>query len=99
MGRSGCGNVGINISQQKGLKIGQRNSGGGLNVPDYSQTNTTMGTDARTTLLWQPYILTDAANRKIPVTFYNNDFSKKLKLVLEGINAEGKMIHIEKLIE
>ncbi len=68
-------------------------------APDYSQTNTTMGTDARTTLLWQPYILTNAANRKIQVTFYNNDFSKKLKLVLEGINDEGKMIHIEKFIE
>jgi hypothetical protein len=67
--------------------------------PDYSQSNTGLGTDARTTLLWQPYIFTDAANRKVPITFYNNDFSKKLKVVLEGINDEGKMIHIEKIIE
>ncbi len=67
--------------------------------PDYSQSNTTVGTDARTTLLWLPYILTNAASRKIPVTFHNNDFSKKLKIVLEGINEEGKMIHIEKIIE
>ena len=58
-----------------------------------------MGTDARTTLLWQPYILTDAANKKIQVTFYNNDLSKKLRLVLEGINDAGKMVHIEKIIE
>ena len=58
-----------------------------------------MGTDARTTLLWLPYILTDAGNHKIPVTFYNNDLSKKLRVVLEGINAEGKMIHIEKIVE
>ncbi len=65
--------------------------------PDYAETNTTMGTDARTTLLWLPYILTDAGNHKIPVTFYNNDFSKKLRVVLEGINKEGKMIHIEKI--
>lgn len=67
--------------------------------PDYSQNNTGLGTDARTTLLWQPYIITDAANRKIPVTFYNNDLSKRLRIVLEGINDEGKMIHIEKIIE
>lgn len=67
--------------------------------PDYSQSNTTIGTDARTTLLWQPYILTDAANRKIPVTFYNNDLSKKLRIVLEGINDAGKMVHVEKIIE
>jgi hypothetical protein len=66
--------------------------------PDYSKTNTG-GTDARITLLWQPYILTDAKNRKVPVSFYNNDFSKKFKIVLEGINEEGKIIHIEKMIE
>jgi hypothetical protein len=68
-------------------------------APDYSQSNTGIGNDARTTLLWQPYILTDAINRKVPVVFYNNDFSKKLKLILEGVNDEGKIIHVEKIIE
>ncbi len=67
--------------------------------PDYSQSNTTLGTDARTTLLWVPYILTNAANHKILVTFYNNDFSKRFRVVLEGINDDGKLIHIEKNIE
>jgi len=67
--------------------------------PDYSQSNTTMGTDARTTLLWLPYILTNAKNLKIPVTFFNNDLTKKMRVVLEGINEEGKLIHIEKIIE
>jgi len=67
--------------------------------PDYSQNNTGLGTDARTTLLWLPYILTDAKNLKVPVTFYNNDLTKKIRIVLEGINEEGKMIHIEKIIE
>ena len=67
--------------------------------PDYTESNTTMGTDARTTLLWLPYIVTDKNNLKIPITFYNNDFSKRLRIVLEGINDEGKMVHIEKIIE
>ena len=67
--------------------------------PDYAQSNTTTGTDARTTLLWLPYIFTDAANRKVPIIFYNNDFTKKMRIVLEGINDEGKMIRIEKIIE
>lgn len=67
--------------------------------PDYSQNNTGLGTDARTTLLWQPYIITDASNRKVPVIFYNNDLSKRLRVVLEGINEDGKMIHFEKIIE
>ncbi len=67
--------------------------------PDYALNNTTTGTDARITLLWLPYIFTDAANRKVPVTFYNNDFTKKMRIVLEGINEDGKMIRIEKIIE
>lgn len=67
--------------------------------PDYAVDNANTGTDARTTLLWMPYILTDKANRKVPITFYNNDFTKKMRIVLEGINEEGKMIRIEKIIE
>lgn len=67
--------------------------------PDYSQSNTTMGTDARTTLLWLPYIATDATGHVVPVTFYNNDFTKKIRITLEGVNDEGKLIHLEKIIE
>ena len=67
--------------------------------PDYSESNTLSSSDARTTLLWMPYILTDKANRKVPVSFYNNDFTKKMRIVLEGINDDGKMIRIEKIIE
>ena len=67
--------------------------------PDYSQRNTGDGNDARTTLLWMPYILTDKVNRKVPITFYNNDFTKKIRIVLEGINDDGKMIRIEKIVE
>jgi len=67
--------------------------------PDYTQSNTKGGTDARITLLWMPYILTDKNNRTVPVTFYNNDLTKRIRIVLEGINENGKMIHIEKIIE
>ncbi len=67
--------------------------------PDYAETNASSGTDARTTLLWMPYLLTDKATNKIPVIFYNNDFTKKMRIVLEGVNDDGKMIRIEKIIE
>ncbi|HAO47092.1 MAG TPA: hypothetical protein DCQ97_09210, partial [Chitinophagaceae bacterium] len=67
--------------------------------PDYSQTNANAGTDARSTLLWMPYVLTDAKTRRIPVVFYNNDFTRRFRVVLEGINEEGKMLHIEKIIQ
>jgi hypothetical protein len=41
----------------------------------------------------------DKDNKRKSISFYNNDKSKQLVLVLEGINAEGKMIRIEKIIE
>ncbi len=68
-------------------------------APDYTQSNTTMGTDARTTLLWVPYIVTDKTNKQVPVSFYTADFTKRIRIVLEGVNDEGRLIHIEKIIE
>ena len=86
-------------TDQKLVKVAGYSAQKEFYQPDYSQSNTTLGTDARTTLLWLPYVLADKNNLKLPVTFYNNDFSKKLRVVLEGINEDGKMIHIEKIIE
>jgi len=68
--------------------------------PDYSVPNDKQSnTDLRTTLLWQPYILTNKENKKTTITFYNNDVTTKLKVVIEGMNEEGKLIHLEKIIE
>jgi hypothetical protein len=41
----------------------------------------------------------DKTNNKIKIEYYNNDVSKKLLLTIEGVNASGKLIHIEKIIE
>ena len=68
-------------------------------VPDYSKTNDAIGNDFRTTLLWEPYIFTGKNSTTVPVSFYNNDFSKRVKIVLEGINDEGKLIHVERIVE
>jgi hypothetical protein len=86
-------------TDQKLVKVAGYSAQKEFYSPDYSKSNTSMGTDARTTLLWMPYILTDKNNLKVPVSFYNNDFTKKMRIVLEGINDEGKMIRIEKIIE
>ena len=68
--------------------------------PDYSVPGSKQANiDLRTTLYWQPYILTNKINTKNTVSFYNNDITTKLKIVLEGINEEGKLIYIEKIIE
>ncbi|MBO9198940.1 MULTISPECIES: hypothetical protein [Niastella] len=68
--------------------------------PDYSKevTNADLP-DIRTTLYWQPYILTDKSNHKITLTFYNNDVSKRIRIILEGMNEEGQLTRVEKIIE
>lgn len=67
--------------------------------PDYAQNPDLPGNDARTTLLWMPNIISGKGITRIPLHFYNNDFTKRIRIVLEGYNDEGKLVHIEKLIE
>jgi hypothetical protein len=67
--------------------------------PTYEKAGENPETDARTTLYWNPYILTDKKNPRFRIQFYNNDVSRKLQLVLEGTNSEGKMTRVVKLIE
>ena len=69
-------------------------------VPDYS-VPTPEGTqeDIRTTLFWKPFVLADKDNKRIEIQFYNNDISKKLRIVLEGFNEDGKLTHIEKVVQ
>lgn len=68
--------------------------------PDYSKETTDASLpDVRPTLFWLPYILTDKNNHKINLTFYNNDVSKRIRIVLEGMNEEGQLTRVEKIIE
>ena len=67
--------------------------------PDYSSPVKDFTPDTRTTLYWNPYIITTSKNKKVLVEFYNNDSSKKLKIIIEGMNAAGKLARTEKLIE
>ena len=66
--------------------------------PDYS-TNQAFETDTRTTLYWNPYVLTNAASKTFKVEFYNNDISKSFRVIIEGINSDGKLTRVEKVIE
>jgi hypothetical protein len=68
--------------------------------PDYGNANTQLpGEDTRTTLFWKPFILTDKDNRKIVIKFYNNDITKVMRVILEGINEDGKLARVEKIIQ
>ncbi len=55
--------------------------------------------DLRTTLFWKPYVLTDRDSKKVNVDFFNNDVTRKIRVVLEGFTEDGKLTHIEKIIQ
>jgi len=67
--------------------------------PDYEKPSEDFEVDNRTTLYWNPYVLTNKRNPRIRLEFYNNDISKKLQIVLEGTNANGKLARVVKYIE
>jgi hypothetical protein len=65
--------------------------------PDYDVPESEHSkTDNRVTLLWNSFLNVSQVNPKIPVVFYNNDRTKKFKVVVEGITADGRFLMIEK---
>jgi hypothetical protein len=71
-------------------------------APDYSSGKplnlSSSQKDQRITLHWQPDIIVDGVDTKVPVQFYNNERSRSFKVVVEGMTSEGKMVFIEKII-
>ena len=67
--------------------------------PDYSNQNAFDSVDLRKTLYWNPYVVTDKIHRRILLTFYNNDITKKMRVVIEGCNEEGKLTRVEKILQ
>ena len=55
--------------------------------------------DIRSTLYWNPYVLTTYENHKIKISFYNNDITDAFRVIVEGVSKDGKLAHIEKVIE
>lgn len=113
VGGSGASGA-IAVYTRKGGDMQQAQSGGGLPYkliigyttpkefysPDYAtydQRNENV--DLRTTLYWDPMILTQPGNSTIKIKFFNNDYSQSFRIVLEGITTDGRLAHIEKVIE
>lgn len=68
--------------------------------PNYEKyEETTILHDERSTLYWNPYIITHAGHKDIQVSFYNSDKAKKYKIIIEGFLETGKLLHIEKMLE
>jgi hypothetical protein len=112
MGGGSGGAIAIYTKKGKSSRGGSANSKGmeytvlgGYSVfkefynPSYDKPTANFEADNRTTLYWNPYILTNKRSPRVKIEFYNNDSSKKLQLVLEGINSNGKLARVVKLIE
>ena len=67
-------------------------------APDYQVKKEETKADNRITIDWRPDILSNYINPSIPFSFYNNDRSKRFKVVVEGMTSSGKMICLEKII-
>ena len=67
--------------------------------PDYANSSVKHPIyDIRTTLFWNPDLFTNSTTTSLRFNFFNNDLSKKLKVIVEGFDAAGKLLHLEKII-
>ncbi len=55
--------------------------------------------DTRTTLYWNPQVVTTPQKNKVTLVFYNNDVSRAFRVVIEGISKDGQLAHIEQIME
>ena len=55
--------------------------------------------DVRTTLYWNPMVLTTGQNRSVKLSFYNNDVTEAFRIVIEGVSKEGLFTHYEEIME
>ncbi|ANH81105.1 hypothetical protein A8C56_09040 [Niabella ginsenosidivorans] len=68
-------------------------------APDYSTEPENRYNDYRLTLDWKPEVFISGSHPVLPVIFYNNDRTKKFKIVAEGITTTGKLLMIEQSVE
>lgn len=55
--------------------------------------------DVRSTLYWNPMVTTNAKSHTVRLPFYNNDFTNSFRVIVEGVNKEGQITRVEKVIE
>lgn len=55
--------------------------------------------DIRTTIYWNPNVVIDPATKEAVISFYNNDVTDAFRVVIEGMTSDGKLAHIEQVVE
>jgi hypothetical protein len=67
---------------------------------DYSDPlQNTREPDLRSTLYWNPQLQFDPETQQARVSFYNNDITRKFRIVIEGMNMYGVPVRFEQVIE
>jgi len=65
---------------------------------DYSILNQESSfADERNTLYWNPHIT--ITNGKALIEYYNDDISKQATITMEGIDSNGQLIYLEKIVQ
>src|SRR6476620_1662377 len=54
--------------------------------------------DLRSTLYWNPTILTTKENHIIKINFFNNDITSSFRVIVEGVSKDGKLTRVVKTI-
>ena len=68
--------------------------------PNYSTFNAANEKkDLRTTLYWNPEVITTAKKNQVTLSFYNNDISRAFRVVIEGMTKDGRLAHLEQIME
>ena len=68
--------------------------------PNYSTFNENDSKkDVRTTLYWNPQVITNRINNKVTLSFYNNDISQAFRVIIEGMSSDGRLVHLENIME
>lgn len=65
-----------------------------LKAPNYNKDQA----DTRTTLLWKPDLVLDKSG-KARLDFFNNDFAKRWKVVVQGIDTKGQLVFSEYMLQ
>ncbi len=66
-------------------------------APDYTVEDNKQP-DYRSTLYWNSDILLDATTKSKKIIFYNNDSAKRFRVIIEGMNQFGELLHLEQII-
>jgi hypothetical protein len=67
--------------------------------PDYLINPEPETDDIRTTLLWNPNLMGGREKSRFSIPFYNSDMAHKFRVILEGYNMDGRLIHAEIIVE